>query len=86
VIEVFPQDPNKLLFSRGGPLSLSTDGLKNYSDVVTVKEPIGDIEIFAKNPKIVYMAASGLEIYKSTDGGESFKKVADLRDFIDTHE
>jgi len=86
VIEVFPQDPNKLLFSRGGPLSLSTDGLKNYSDVLTVKDPISDIEIFAANPKIVYMAVSGLIIYKSTDGGKNFKKIANLREFINTHE
>ncbi|MFC1651562.1 WD40/YVTN/BNR-like repeat-containing protein [Patescibacteria group bacterium] len=85
VIEVFPQDPNKLLFSRGGPLSLSTDGLKNYSDAVMVKEPVNDIEICVANPKIVYMAESGLIIYKSTDGGKSFKKIANLRKFIDNY-
>ena len=51
-----------------------------------MKEPINDIEICVNNPKIVYMAVSGLEIYKSTDGGKNFKKIANLREFINTHE
>ncbi len=85
IIEIFPQDPNKIFLAQGGTLFLSTNGLIGYSEVLRVNEPIGDIEFFAKNPKIIYIAVSGLDIYKSTDGGESFKKIANLREFIDNY-
>ena len=44
-----------------------------------------DIEFSQTNPNIIYVSGTHYLVYKSTDGGDTFTQIANLREYIDTH-
>jgi len=85
-LKISPNNKNKVLFSNGNELYLTEDKFKTDKKVLTLERGVNDIEYFKKNPDIIYVSGGGLEVYKSTDGGETFKKMVNLREFIDSYE
>jgi hypothetical protein len=83
-MEMDPSDSSTLYLGLGDPfdgtgigLVKSTDGGETWSDVVYLGDSsiIADIEVAPSNPQIV-LAATNTGLYRSTDGGGSFAKVA----------
>ena len=63
-------------------LNRSSDGLATATSVLTAAASIEYIAFAPSDPSIVYVGAVGLLIYKSTDAGETFTLVADLRNGV----
>ncbi|MFH1826228.1 MAG: hypothetical protein ABH823_02930 [bacterium] len=86
-IAVSPTDPNTVFISHTNNLYKSTDGLATYQQVLTgeVNANISDIVIAPSDSNYVYAAQDHYLVYQSTDGGETFTQVADLRNFIDNY-
>ncbi|MFH1683958.1 MAG: hypothetical protein ABIA67_03650 [Candidatus Margulisiibacteriota bacterium] len=85
VISISPHDSDVVLFAHTGNLYKSSDGMQTWNQVLTAEANIKDIEFAASNQNIVYASSEHLLVYKSTDGGATFTKVADLRNYINTH-
>lgn len=86
-IAVSPIDPNRVLFSKVDGLYLSTDGLQTESQVITVTDTTGkghisDVVFAPADNNIVYVITAGYNFYKSTDAGETFTKIINLRDEV----
>ncbi len=87
-IAVSPNDPNRVLFSKINGLYLSTDGLQTESQVITLPDTAGgkvhisDIVFAPTDNNIVYVIVSGYDFYKSTNAGETFTKIINLRDEV----
>jgi len=86
-IAVSPSDSERVLFSRTTGGFLSTDGLKTETQVIELPteghERITDIVFAPSDSNIVYLITSGsYDLYKSTDGGQSFSKIKNLRDEV----
>lgn len=82
-LKISPKDKDKILYSGGNELYLTEDGFQTEQKVLTLKQGVNDIEYFKMNPRIIYVSGGGLEVYKSTDGGKTFKLMVNLREFID---
>jgi photosystem II stability/assembly factor-like uncharacterized protein len=90
VVKVSPEDSNLVLFSCtdqsenwATKLCRSTDGLENYSFVISTENVVNDIQFAPSDPDIVYVACEGYDIYKSTDAGSTFELMVNLRsDYI----
>lgn len=88
VISVSPGDPDRVLFATAYGVSLSTDGLGSFSEVITIESRdgtnhIGDIVFSPSDNDIVYVIQSGkYDLYKSTDAGETFSKIISIRDEV----
>ncbi len=76
-----------VIYSSGGQISKSTDGMKTGKQVFKLSEGSGfdDIE-FTSDENIIYAAGDGYRVYKSTDAGETWEQIANLRNFIDSHD
>jgi photosystem II stability/assembly factor-like uncharacterized protein len=92
-IAVSPADKNRVLFGLGSDIHLSTDGLNSFNSVVSIErigdKHVSDIVFSPSDPNIVYAIFtgaypdnSGYDLYKSIDGGNSFSKIANLRDDV----
>ena len=83
VIEIAPFNKEFVIYANGNQLLKSTDGMKTSKEVHRPNEALGfdDIE-FTSNPNIIYAAGAGYRIYKSTNAGETWKQIANLRDKI----
>lgn len=83
-IAVFPNESDKVLFSKTNGLFLSTDGLNSESQVIITEgqKHISDIAIAPSNNDIVYAVTVGYDFYKSTDAGGNFTKIINLRDEV----
>jgi len=83
-----PSDPDRVLFGRSDGLYLSTDGLETdtkVSDIGISVRGFGhvcDIAFAPSDNRIVYMISLGYNVYKSTDSGKNFTKIANLRDDV----
>ncbi|MFH1683628.1 MAG: hypothetical protein ABIA67_01965 [Candidatus Margulisiibacteriota bacterium] len=84
VISISPHDSDVVLFAHTGDIYKSSDAMQTWQQVLTVEANVKDIE-FSSDPNIIYASSEHLLVYKSTDGGETFTEVADLRNYIDTH-
>jgi len=89
VAKVSPIDSNLVLFFGSNPpnyqsykIYKSDDGLVSYSGVLTLQNVVLDIEFAPSNPKIVYAACEGYDIYKSNDAGSTWTKLINLRSEI----
>jgi photosystem II stability/assembly factor-like uncharacterized protein len=83
VIEMFPDDPNRVLFSKVDGVYLSEDGLQTETKVIDVKgRHPSDIAIAPSNSSIVYAIDVGYDLYKSVDGGRTFTKIVNLREDV----
>lgn len=81
---VSPHDKKTILYNGYNSLWKSTDALVTDGYQV-FDQSANDIEFSKSDPNIVYAAANGYKVYKSTDGGDSFSLIADLRAFIDSY-
>jgi len=83
VIEIFPDDPERVLFSKVDGVYLSEDGLQTETKVIDVegRHP-SDIAIAPSDSNIVYAIDIGYDVYKSVDGGGTFTKLVNLRDDV----
>ena len=83
VITVFPDNPDKVLFSRGDGVYLTEDGLQTETKVIDVegRHP-ADIAIAPSDSNIVYAIDIGYDLYKSVDGGKTFTKIVNLREDV----
>jgi len=83
VIEMFPENPNKVLFSKVDGVYLSEDGLQTEIKVIDVKgRHPSDIAIAPSDNSIVYVIDIGYDVYKSVDGGRTFTKIVNLREGV----
>ncbi len=89
VVKVSPEDSNLVLFFGSNlpnyqsyKIYKSNDGLKSYSGVLDLQMVVLDIEFAPSNPEIVYAACEGYDIYKSTDSGDTWNKLINLRSEI----
>jgi len=85
VIKISPDNANIVLFAHTGNLYKSSDAMQTWHQVLTAEANVKKVEFSLTDPNTIYVSAEHLLIYKSTDGGETFTNVADLRDYIDTH-
>jgi len=89
-IRVSPFDPNLVAYSSRDKLYISTNGLKTSKmvlqyDTSVDKAIITDIVFSKTDENVMYAGGPGLRIYKSTDKGQSFVKVANLREKINAY-
>ena len=82
-IKISPHNKQNILFSNFYTLFKSSDGLQNSLAVLTPEGVVDDIE-FTSDPNIIYVGCRGYRIYKSTNGGESFTLMVNLRQYIDS--
>ena len=83
VIEMFPDSPERVLFSKVDGVYLSEDGLQTESKVIDVKgRHPSDIAIAPTDNNIVYAIDVGYDVYKSVDGGRTFTKLVNLREDV----
>ncbi len=78
-VAVSPNDSDLVLYGSSATLYRSTDGVSNVQSVLQAAASIEDIVIAPSNPNIVYAAANGYLIYKSTDAGATFSLVKNIR-------
>ena len=87
-ITISPSDPDRVLFGKSDGLYLSTNGLKTsikVSDIGTSVRGFGhvcDVAFSQSDNNIVYMISLGYNVYKSTDAGQTFTKIVNLRDDV----
>ncbi len=82
---VFSPDEKTIFFTAFDTLFKSTDGLRTYSCVLDTEKNIEGVVISPTDPNVIYVGTTGLIIYKSVDGGDTFTFVADLRSFINAY-
>ena len=82
-VEIFPDDADRVLFSRVGGVYLTEDGLQTETKVIDVegRHP-ADIAIAPSDSNIVYAIDVGYDVYKSVDAGVTFIKLVNLRDDV----
>jgi photosystem II stability/assembly factor-like uncharacterized protein len=83
VIEMFPDDPERVLFSKVDGVYLSENGLQTETRVIEVagRHP-SDIAVAPSDRNIVYAIDIGYDVYKSIDAGSNFTKIINLRDDV----
>ncbi|NKB32773.1 MAG: hypothetical protein GKR91_06710 [Pseudomonadales bacterium] len=81
-IAVSPVDADEILFAQASQLRKSSDGGTNAEIVLEADNQIHDIMHAPSDPNIVYVATEGYLVYKSTDNGESFEFLGNLRESV----
>ncbi len=83
-IAVFPNNSNRVLFSKTTGLFLSTDGLNTESIVIRTEgeKHISDVVIAPSDNNVVYAVTVGYDLYKSIDAGSNFTKIINLREDV----
>jgi photosystem II stability/assembly factor-like uncharacterized protein len=80
---VDPANSERVFFGTGNDLSLTEDGFKTGKKVITGSirdtKHFSDVVFAPSDPKTVYAIAVGYDLYKSTDSGETFTKLGNLR-------
>lgn len=78
-IAVSPTDDKHLLYAGSGRLYRSTDGLMTTQKVLDAPATLTDVVIAPPDTRVVYAITEGYWLYKSTDSGESFILLSNLR-------
>ncbi len=78
-VRISPSNPDVVLFCEGEKVYRSANGIQSYDLVLTTMDRIDDIEFALSKPNIVYLAARGYHIYKSTDSGLTWSHLISLR-------
>jgi photosystem II stability/assembly factor-like uncharacterized protein len=92
-IAVSPLDEKRVLYGKMADIYLSEDGLETEKKVLSVErigdKHVADIVFAPSDPNIVYLIYTGAypsnpgyDLYRSTDAGESFSKIANLREDV----
>ncbi len=74
-VAVDPQDPQVLYVSLESGLQKSTDGGQNWESIGDVGDTIGHLAIDPTNPQVIYAATYTAAIYRSLDGGISWRQI-----------
>ena len=82
-LAVSPISSEVILVVNNNRLQKQTDS--TAITVLTAEAVIEKIVFAPSDPNIVYVASRHYCIYKSTDGGDTFTQVVNLRDYIDSH-
>ena len=87
VVRIHPRDPLTVWYTGRTSILKSRDGFLTSREVyndptLTEAQQMVDIKVSASNPNVVWAAAKGYYLYKSTDGGETFTKTAAIRDLV----
>lgn len=89
--KIHPTDSSIVFFLGGGKsINRTINGFQTtqvvYIDNTLTDTPprqyMDDVKISESNPSIVWVAAQGYFLYKSTDGGSTFTKITAIRDSI----
>ncbi|MFC2142957.1 WD40/YVTN/BNR-like repeat-containing protein [Candidatus Aenigmatarchaeota archaeon] len=78
-VAVSPTDSDRVLYGTTEGVYLSTNGLGSIAKVIDTNNNIGDIVFAPSDNNIVYVITYGYNLFKSTDGGENFEKIKNLR-------
>jgi hypothetical protein len=81
-VAVSPADSERVLYAGTSILTLSTDGLDSTQVVLEAAASINDVVFAPSDPSIVYVATEGYLIYKSTDAGQSFSLMENIRNNV----
>ena len=81
-LTVSPHNSDRVLYGQIDGLYLSTDGLETSSKVLSNEDRMSDLVFAPSNPSIVYAVTQGYVLYKSTDAGDAFTEIKDLRDDV----
>lgn len=87
-IRVSPHDKDLVLYSSRDKLYLSTNGLATSKLIMSYDSTvpnaiITDIVFSPSDENVVYLGGPGLRIYKSTDKGQTFELMVNLRETIE---
>ena len=89
--KIHPTDSSIVFFLGGGKnITRTTNGFQSTQVIYTdnsltdiqPRQYIEDIKISESNPNIIWACAQGYYLYKSVDGGNSFRKITAIRDSI----
>lgn len=85
-VRVHPTDSQTAYFTAGGVWK-TTDGFATvqqvYNDTTLATDQfVTDIKIAPSNGNVIWAAAKGYYVYRSTDGGTTWKKSAGVRDLV----
>jgi photosystem II stability/assembly factor-like uncharacterized protein len=85
-LAIDPRDPSRLYLAawgrqagkvaREGGVYLSTDGGRNWRNVLSQDQHIYDVTIDSRDPKVLYAAGFESSAWRSTDRGETWKRIA----------
>ena len=85
-LAIDPRDPNRLYLAawgrrrakdaREGGIFLSTDGGQTWRNVLSQDQHIYDVTIDPRDPKLLYAAGFESSAWRSSDRGETWKRIA----------
>ena len=80
-VRISPHDSNAIVVGANEDLWFSDDGLATAGVRVVdgAVDFFQDIEFSASDPQVIYAVTRGYHLYRSDDGGQSFRFVVDLR-------
>ena len=83
-IAISTEDVNRVVYSTSDGLYVTEDGMDSSEKVVDIagEYHVTDIVFAPTNPSIVYAIGIGYDLYKSTDSGDSFSKLVNLREDV----
>lgn len=86
-IRISPTDANIVFFTGFTTIMKSSDGLNSARTVLDDTAYLNgrqfmDIKVSERDPAIVWAAAKGYLLYRSTDGGERFERVTAVRELV----
>ena len=86
-IRISPDDANTILYTGFSTLMKSTDGAATMRVVLDDTAYLGtrqfmDLKFAPADARVVWAAAKGYILYKSTDGGERFTRITAVRDLV----
>lgn len=74
-VAVDPQNPQVLYVSLESGLQKSTDGGQSWGEIGDVGDTVGHLAIDPTNSQVIYAATYAAAIYKSIDGGISWRQI-----------
>ncbi len=85
--KIHPTDSLTIYFFGRNTINKSTDGLQNTTTVYTDQNldstrQMVDIKISQANPNVVWAAAKGYFLYRTTDAGATWTKITAIRDSV----
>lgn len=78
-VAISPADSQIVLFAGTSVLYRSGDGLASNSVVLSASKQIHDVVFAPSDANMVYVATEGYQIYKSSDAGQTFTLIANIR-------